>query len=97
MPKVTLTKEESYCGIAELYDTIAIKLGYNPAAVYYDCRKICVSKPVMEQVFAYYKADKRVTRPAFNQLWLNLGPKANLVGDGYKVDIQKGFVLEAKP
>ena len=28
---------------------------------------------------------------------LNLGPKANLVGDGYKVDIQKGFVLEAKP
>lgn len=97
MPKVTLKKEECYCGIAELYDTIAIKLGYNPATVYYDCRKICVSKPVMEQVFAYYKADKRVTRPAFNQLWLNLGPKANLAGDGYKVDIQKGFVLEAKP
>lgn len=41
MPKVTLTKEECYCGIAELYDTIAIKLEYNPATVYYDCRKIC--------------------------------------------------------
>lgn len=97
MPNVSLTKEECYCGIAELYDTIATKLGYNPATLYYDCRKICVSKPVMEQIFAYYKAEKRVTRAAFNQLWLNLGPKANLTGDDYTADAQNGFALEAKP
>ena len=96
MPKVILTKDECYCGIAELYDTIATKLGYNPATVYYDCRKVCVSKPVMEQIFAYYKAEKRVTRPAFNQLWFALGPKVNLTGDDYMADPQEGFVLEVR-
>ena len=94
MPKITLTKDECCCGIAELYDTIATKLGYNPATVHYDCRKVCVSKPVMEQIFAYYKAEKHVTRSAFNQLWLNLGPKANLSGEDYTADAQKGFILE---
>lgn len=97
MPKVDLTQDECYCGITELYDTIAAKLGYNPATVHYDCRKICVSKPVMEQVFAYFKAEKRISRATFNQLWLNLGPKANLAGDGYKADAQKGFIQEGKP
>ena len=96
MSKVNLTKEECYCGIAELYDIIAKKLGRNPAIVYYDRRKLCVSKPVMEQVFAYYKTEHHVTRPTFNQLWLNLGPKANLPGENYTANAQKGFILEVK-
>lgn len=97
MPKVDLTRDECYCGIIELYNTVAAKLGYNPATVHYDCRKICVSKPVMEQVFAYFKAEKQISRATFNQLWLNLGPKANLSGDDNKADIQKGFIQEVKP
>lgn len=97
MPKVKLTKKECYCGIAELYDSIAIKLGYNPAAIHYDCRKICVSKPVMEQVFSYFKDEKHVSRAAFNQLWLVLGPKANLPGENYMADAQDGFILEVAP
>lgn len=96
MPKVSLTKEECYCGIAELYDIIATKLGYNPALVCYDCRKVCVSNPVMEQVFVYFKTEKHISRTAFNQLWLNLGPKANLPGEDYTADTQKGFILEVK-
>lgn len=94
MPKVKLTQEECYCGIAELYDSIATKLGYDPTTVCYDCRKVCVSKPVMEQVFSYFKDEKRVSRVAFNQLWLNLGPKANLNGEDYTAETQEGFILE---
>lgn len=94
--KVSLTEEECYCSISELYDTIATKLGYDPATIRYDCRKLCVSKPVMERVFAYYETDRQATRMAFNQLWLNIGPKANLSGDDYKADIQKGFIVEGK-
>ena len=96
MSKVNLTKEECYCGIAELYDIVAAKLGYSLPAVYYDCCKLCVSEPVMEQVFAYYKTEHHLTRLAFNHLWLNLGPKANLAGDDYRADAQKGFILEEK-
>ena len=95
--KVILKKEECYCNLAELYDAIAIKLGHNPALVAYDCRKICVTTPVMEEVFSYYKTRYRVTRAAFNQLWLNLGPKANLVGSDYIAQIESGFFLEVRP
>lgn len=97
MSKVSLTKEECYCDIPELYDIIATKLGRSTTGIRYDCRKICVTKPVLEQVFAFYETEHKVTRAAFNQLWLNIGPKANLAGDDYKADTQKGFIQEVKP
>lgn len=95
--KVSLTKEECYCDILELYDIIATKLGYRTIGIRYDCRKVCVSKSVMEQVLTFYEAERRVTRMAFNQLWLNIGPKANLPGENYTADVQEGFVLGATP
>lgn len=97
MPKVSLTKEECYCDIPELYDIIATKLGHSTTNIRYDCRKVCVTKPVMEQVFAFYETERKMPRMIFNQLWLNIGPKANLAGDDYKADTQKGFILEGKP
>ena len=97
MPKVSLTKDECYCDISELYDIIATKFGHSTTGIRYDCHKVCVSKPVMEQVFAFYETEHKVTRAAFNQLWLNIGPKANLSGDDYKADTQKGFIQEDKP
>lgn len=97
MPKISLTKAECYCDIPALYDIIAAKLGNNTADIRYDCRKVCVSKPVMERVFAFYEAEYKATRMEFNQLWLNIGPKANLEGSDYKADTQKGFIMEGKP
>ena len=97
MPKVTLTKEECYCDIPELYDIIAAKLGHNTTDIRYDCRKVCVTKPVLEQVFTFYETERKMSKRIFNQLWLSIGPKANLAGDDYKADTQKGFVLGVKP
>lgn len=94
--KVSLTEEECYCDIPKLYDIIATKLGHNTTDIRYDCRKICVSKPVMEQVFAFYETERKMSRMLFNQLWLIIGPKANLTGDDYKADIQRGFISEGE-
>lgn len=96
MPKIVLSQDECHCGLTELYDTIAEKLGYSQDGVY-DCRKISVSKPVMEQVFAYFKEEEQMSRAEFNQLWLNFGPKANLPGEDYTADVDEGFILEAVP
>ena len=92
--KVTLTEEECYGSIADLYDLIAAKLGWEPQKISYDCRKICVTNPVMNQIFAYYTTEQKADKIAIAHLWVVLGPKANIPGNDYRVDIQKGFIRE---
>lgn len=95
--RITLSKEECYCGIEDLYFLLAKKLGYNPEAVRYDCREICVTKAVMDQVFAFYMEDRKMSKEAIAQGWIAYGPKANVFEDGYVAIIHKGFILEGTP
>lgn len=92
--KIELTKEECYCSIEGLYTLIAKKLGYSSFNVKFDCRKICVTKAVMDQIFAYYADCYKVSKESIAQAWLMYGPKANIWESGYAVAVQNGFALE---
>lgn len=92
--KIELKQEECYCGIPEFYDMIAQKLGYDPQKVQYDCTKICVSKPVQDQIFSYYETENNASEEALGSTWVRFGPKTNLPHSTYIVDIQRGFITE---
>lgn len=92
--KLELKREECYCGIPEFYNMIARKLGYDPDKVQFDCRKICVTKTVQNQIFSFYKNENNASREAINQTWLAYGPKANLPHNTYVVNVQNGFIIE---
>ncbi len=97
MQKINLTKEECYCRIPDLYDIIAKKLGHDPNTVRCDCRKIRVTKSVMDQIFTYYEKERYLNKEEISYGWVNYGPKANLSGKDYTAVVQKGFILEVAP
>lgn len=94
--KIVLTQKECYHSIIDLYDIIAAKMQYDPQKVNYDCRKICVTKSVQEQVYAYYKEEHHASIEAIGSAWLAMGPKASLPGEDYQVEVQKGFIVETE-
>ncbi len=89
---ITLTKEECYCGIIELYDLIARKLGYDSDKVGYDCRKIDVTRPIQDQVFAFYRNEQKASDESIGTAWVCYGPKACLLGDDYVAEVSEGFI-----
>lgn len=96
---VVLTEKECYCGIIELYDLVAQKLGYDPAKVSYDCRRINVTKPVQDQIFTFYQEEQKASNESIGSAWLCYGPKAilsGLSGDRYEVEIFDGFIAARK-
>lgn len=94
--KVDLREEECYSSIEQFYYLVATKLGYKPDEVTYDCRKICVTKPVMDKIFAFYMEERKLSKGVISQGWLGFGPKANLPGEDYAAEVEKDFVSEAK-
>ena len=89
---VVLTKEECYCGIVEFYDLVARKLGYDSDKVGYDCRRIDVTKPVQDQIFAFYREEQKALGESIAAAWVGYGPKASLPGEGYEAQIFDGFI-----
>ena len=94
--RIVLTADECYCGVQELYDVIADKVKYRSGKRRYNCIKICVSKPVMNQIFTYYKETYNMRESEIGMLWVFCGPKATLPDDNYVAVIQEGFFMEAK-
>lgn len=92
--KVDLTKEECYTGIDQFYKLIAEKLGYSSNKVHFDCRKISVTKPVMDQIFAFYTEERKMSEGAIAQGWVSFGPKAEIPKDRYLAVVHHGFILE---
>ncbi len=90
---IILTKDECYCELDELYDNIAEKFGYQSRDLHYDCTKISVTKPVLDQVFSYYKERRGADEGSIAMMWVCLGPKADLPGDGWEARIEEGFIL----
>ena len=89
---VVLTKEECYCDIVEFYNLVARKLGYDSDKVGYDCRRIDVTKPVQDQIFAFYREEQKALGESIAAAWVGYGPKASLPGEGYEAKIFDGFI-----
>lgn len=95
---VALTKEECHCSIFDFYDNVAANVGYFPTRnTRYDCQKICCSPEVQDEIFAHYR-ESDCNDATIGCLWMNLGPKANLVPEKklgkYVVTVETGAIYE---
>lgn len=91
---IALTEDECYCSITDFYDLVADKLGYDPQKVSYDCQKICVTNPIKEKIFEFFRKEQQVSIEAIATAWILYGPKASLPYDGYLVAADVGFIQE---
>ena len=62
----------------------------------FDCTKICVTKPVQDSIIRYYSEYQKLSDEEIGTKLLLCGPKANLIGAGYEVEVEDGFVIEGK-
>lgn len=60
----------------------------------FDCRKICVTKPVEDAIVKYYMEKENLSAEEVGTMLLHFGPKANLDGDRYEFEVEPGFVSE---
>lgn len=90
--KVTLSEEECHCGLPDFYRNVAKATGVEDLEdVRFDCRRICVSEPVQEAIFAYYR-EEGCDDMAAAMLWVDFGPKTALTDPGYVAEVEEGFV-----
>lgn len=94
--KIELTREDCYCGLPKFYETVAKKMGVVITdSTSFDCRKICVTKNVQDELWAYYYEEEGYANLQISALFLNVGPKANLEDpDLYLAETEDGFVTE---
>lgn len=93
--KITLSEEEcKTTSIAELFDTIARKMGNSRTkSLQYDCTKILVSKPV----YAAYCAacdEKNISPLTVTKMWASFGPKASIDQEEYLAEPLDGFIVK---
>lgn len=62
----------------------------------FDCTKICVTKSVLDSIIRYYSEYQKLSDEETIVELLLCGPKANLTGDGYEIEVEDGFVIEGK-
>ena len=94
---VFLTKEECYGSLIDLYDTVAEKLGHKPGRnIDYDCKKIDVTKNVLEMVTDYYKKEIGTDNFQIGALYVCYGPKACVDSDygEYVAIVHDGFIIK---
>lgn len=89
---IRLTYEECHCGLVALYSNIARRMGYDPTAVVFDCRKIDVSTGV-HKAFKEFIVDSGDDVVAANTLWLFAGPKASIESNELLADPHEGFII----
>lgn len=79
----------AYCTIPALYDRIALELGLSTNA-HYDCKRVCVSPKIQQEVFDYCKAQGQEDMGTAMQ-WLCFGPKAVDTLKDYEVTVEEGW------
>lgn len=98
LTKLTLSKETCCCDISEFYRNVAAAMGINDFEyVMFDCKKICVSKPVQDTIFAYYEEKYHCAPVDIGMTWADFGPKATLDDPGYVAEVDEGFIVAAFP
>lgn len=90
-------------GIIELYDAVAQEMGYaDPSALKYDCTKICISREMQYDIYAFYLEFVRETNKTasdddiLNDITIMLamqGPKVNKELNGNEVEVFDGFIV----
>lgn len=90
----TIKRCECICDLQKFYENASHAAGLKVTdKTQFDCRKICVTKAIQNALWAYYTA-QNCTDEEISMLFLAVGPKANLVGEGYDFTIEDGFVSE---
>lgn len=91
-----IKREKCECTLYNFYKNVAEVTGKkNLDELQYDCRKICVTKPVQESIRKFY-LDEGYGEGEIGALFLIGGPKANLDGDDYAFEVEKGFAVRMK-
>lgn len=76
---VILSKEECFCDLGTFYENVARKANIQITKnTRYDCRKICVTESVQQEIWSYYGMTNGWTDEQISTVWLLYGPKANL-------------------
>ena len=89
-----ITKEQCMCSIGKLYDTVAIIMGISDISkAVYDCRKLSITKKVLDCLYKFYHSENQ-SDETITTCMLLYGSKADLDGDGYKVEVEDGFVTK---
>lgn len=96
MREIMLRKHESYCELEKFYEMIAKKMGVVVTDdALFDCRKICVTKNVQDEIWSYYKEVKFAKDEEIAMLLVCSGPKANLEAmnsEQYRAEVEDGFL-----
>lgn len=80
--------------IRKFYENAARISGYSVTdKTTFDCRKICVSKPVEKLIHDEYRK-ANLTDEQIGAIWVMFGPKANLDSDEPIFEIENGFATE---
>lgn len=89
--RYSISKEQCTCGISELYDNVAKIMGVSDLSkVVYDCRKLSITKKVLDGLYEFYHSENQ----SDETITLLYGPKADLDGDGYEVEVEDGFITK---
>lgn len=92
--RYSIPKEQCTCGISELYDNVAKIMGISDVSkVVYDCRKLSITKKVLNCMYEFYRLENRDDE-FITTCMLLYGPKADLDVDGYEVEVEDGFVTK---
>lgn len=95
---IILEKEDCYCELDVFYMKVAQKMQVKVTdKTRFDCRKICVTRPVQDELWRYYKEEKGLEDQRIATIFLCLGPKANLehqAGEPYAAEVENGFASD---
>lgn len=93
---VILEKEDCYCDLDKFYSNVAEKMRADISSeTMFDCRKICVTKQVQDELWKYQREEKDLENQSIAALFLCMGPKANLDEQRdcpYVAEVQDGFL-----
>lgn len=93
--KYALSKKDCEVSLTAFYENAAKAAGYSVTEkTHFDCRKICVTAIVVKALWVYYLASG-MTDEQIATLMIQYGPKANVAGMNYEVEIEDGFATEA--
>ena len=89
--RYSISQKKCEQGLVAFYDYVAEMCNIEVTEKStFDCTKICVTKPVQDSIIRYYSEYQKLSK------LLLCGPKANLIGAGYEVEVEDGFVIEGK-
>ena len=95
--RYSISKELCTCEISELYENIAKIMGISDLSkVVYDRRKVSITKKVRDCLYEFYHSENQSNVDELITICMIIlyGPKADLDGDGYEVEVEDGFVTK---